>query len=34
VLEDGRITEDGHPDDLLARDGVFASLFGDEIIAA
>jgi ABC-type multidrug transport system fused ATPase/permease subunit len=34
VIEDGRITEDGRPADLLARGGVFASLFGDEVIAA
>jgi ABC-type multidrug transport system fused ATPase/permease subunit len=34
VLEDGRIVEDGAPADLLERDGAFARLFGDEVLAA
>jgi ABC-type multidrug transport system fused ATPase/permease subunit len=34
VLADGRIIEEGAPRDLLASSGVFASLFGDEIVAA
>jgi ABC-type multidrug transport system fused ATPase/permease subunit len=34
VLDEGRIVEDGSPADLLARGGLFAALFGDEILAA
>jgi ABC-type multidrug transport system fused ATPase/permease subunit len=34
VLDGGRIVEDGTPAELLARDGVFTSLFGDEARAA
>jgi ABC-type multidrug transport system fused ATPase/permease subunit len=34
VLVDGRIVESGTPRELLASDGVFAELFGDEVIAA
>jgi ABC-type multidrug transport system fused ATPase/permease subunit len=31
VLEDGRIVEDGSPDELLRSDGSFERLFGDEV---
>ncbi len=34
VLEDGVVAEEGRPAELLARDGLFAQLFGDEILAA
>jgi len=34
VLEDGVVAEEGRPPELLARDGLFARLFGDEILAA
>jgi ABC-type multidrug transport system fused ATPase/permease subunit len=34
VLADGRIVEDGAPLELLTRDGWFARLFGDELVAA
>jgi ABC-type multidrug transport system fused ATPase/permease subunit len=34
VLDDGRIVESGTPRELLARDGMFAALFGDEVVAA
>jgi ABC-type multidrug transport system fused ATPase/permease subunit len=34
VLRDGRIVESGTPADLLRAGGEFASLFGDEVIAA
>ncbi len=34
VLENGVIAEQGLPADLLARDGLFSRLFGDEIVAA
>jgi ATP-binding cassette, subfamily B, bacterial len=34
VLADGRIVEDGKPAELLTRDGWFARLFGDELVAA
>jgi ABC-type multidrug transport system fused ATPase/permease subunit len=34
VLEDGVVVEQGRPADLLRRSGVFAALFGDEILAA
>src|SRR5204863_2458061 len=34
VLENGVIAEEGLPADLLARDGLFSRLFGDEIVAA
>jgi ABC-type multidrug transport system fused ATPase/permease subunit len=34
VLVDGRIVESGKPADLLREGGVFATLFGDEVIAA
>jgi ABC-type multidrug transport system fused ATPase/permease subunit len=34
VLEDGVIVEDGAPLDLLERGGLFARLFGDELLAA
>jgi ABC-type multidrug transport system fused ATPase/permease subunit len=34
VLEDGVVAEEGRPAELLARDGLFARLFGDEILAA
>jgi ATP-binding cassette, subfamily B, bacterial len=32
VLQDGRIAEDGLPGELLAGDGEFAALFGEELI--
>jgi ABC-type multidrug transport system fused ATPase/permease subunit len=34
VLLDGRIVESGTPADLLRAGGAFATLFGDEVIAA
>ena len=34
VLRDGRIVESGKPADLLRAGGEFATLFGDEVIAA
>jgi ABC-type multidrug transport system fused ATPase/permease subunit len=34
VLDAGRVVEQGEPFELLARDGLFAKLFGDEILAA
>jgi ABC-type multidrug transport system fused ATPase/permease subunit len=34
VLDDGVIVEDGDPRELLERDGPFARLFGDEVVAA
>jgi ABC-type multidrug transport system fused ATPase/permease subunit len=34
VLQDGRIVEDGTPDELMGRDGPFADLFGEETLAA
>jgi ABC-type multidrug transport system fused ATPase/permease subunit len=34
VLDGGRIVEDGSPLDLLERRGLFARLFGDELLAA
>ena len=34
VLVDGRIVESGPPADLLRAGGEFATLFGDEVIAA
>jgi ABC-type multidrug transport system fused ATPase/permease subunit len=34
VLEDGRIVEDGAPDELLRSDGAFEQLFGDEVAHA
>jgi len=34
VLVDGQITESGRPAELIARGGVFAELFGDEVVAA
>ena len=34
VLHDGRIVEDGLPDDLVRRGGQFAALFGEEALAA
>jgi ABC-type multidrug transport system fused ATPase/permease subunit len=34
VLEHGVVAEQGRPADLLARDGLFSRLFGDEILAA
>ena len=34
VLDDGVIVESGTPQELLARGGVFASLFGEEVSAA
>ncbi|HVS86093.1 MAG TPA: ABC transporter ATP-binding protein [Gaiellaceae bacterium] len=34
VLVDGRIVESGTPAQLLRRDGAFAALFGDEVVAA
>ncbi len=34
VLEDGRIVEQGRPQELLLRGGTFAALFGDEAVAA
>jgi ATP-binding cassette subfamily B protein len=34
VLDDGVIVEDGRPRDLLAGDGPFSRLFGEEVLAA
>ncbi len=34
VLADGRVVEDGAPAELLTREGWFARLFGDEVLAA
>ena len=34
VIVDGRIVEDGSPEELLGRGGTFARLFGDEALAA
>ena len=34
VLRDGRIVESGTPAELLRAGGEFATLFGDEVIAA
>jgi ABC-type multidrug transport system fused ATPase/permease subunit len=34
VLQDGRITEEGTPSELLSGGGAFAALFGDEAVAA
>jgi len=34
VLRDGQIVESGTPADLLRGGGEFATLFGDEVIAA
>ena len=34
VLQDGRIVEEGRPQDLLRRGGAFTALFGDEALAA
>jgi ABC-type multidrug transport system fused ATPase/permease subunit len=34
VLDEGRIVEQGKPEDLLAAGGLFAALFGDESVAA
>jgi ABC-type multidrug transport system fused ATPase/permease subunit len=34
VLQDGRIVEDGTPDELIGRGGPFADLFGEETLAA
>ena len=34
VLDGGRIVEDGRPAELLRGDGLFAALFGDEVVAA
>ena len=34
VLRDGQIVESGKPADLLRAGGEFATLFGDEVIAA
>jgi ATP-binding cassette subfamily B protein len=34
VLDDGVIVEDGRPSELLAADGPFARLFGEEVLAA
>jgi ATP-binding cassette subfamily B protein len=33
VLADGRIAESGRPVDLIAADGPFAALFGEEVAA-
>src|SRR5207253_4818343 len=33
VLDDGVIVEDGRPRDLLAGEGPFAALFGEEVLA-
>ncbi len=34
VLDEGRIVESGTPAELLAREGAFSRLFGDEVVAA
>ena len=34
VLDDGVVVEAGTPDELLARGGMFWSLFGEEVNAA
>jgi ABC-type multidrug transport system fused ATPase/permease subunit len=34
VLQDGKVVEDGAPAELLAQNGWFARLFGDEVLAA
>jgi ABC-type multidrug transport system fused ATPase/permease subunit len=34
VLLDGQIVESGRPSELLRREGAFAELFGDEVVAA
>jgi ATP-binding cassette subfamily B protein len=34
VLDAGRVVEEGEPFELLAADGLFSKLFGDEILAA
>jgi ABC-type multidrug transport system fused ATPase/permease subunit len=34
VLQDGRVVEQGRPQELLRRGGVFTALFGDEAVAA
>ncbi len=34
VLDDGRIVEQGPPTELIESDGIFAALFGDEVLAA
>jgi ABC-type multidrug transport system fused ATPase/permease subunit len=34
VLEDGRVAEEGTPQELLAAGGLFSALFGDESLAA
>jgi ABC-type multidrug transport system fused ATPase/permease subunit len=34
VLDAGRVVERGTPQELLARGGLFAALFGDESVAA
>ncbi len=34
VLRDGKIVEQGVPDDLIRAGGAFAALFGDEALAA
>jgi ABC-type multidrug transport system fused ATPase/permease subunit len=34
VLRDGRIVEQGLPDELIAAGGPFAQLFGEEALAA
>jgi ABC-type multidrug transport system fused ATPase/permease subunit len=34
VLDGGRVVEHGKPLELLEQDGLFAKLFGDEILAA
>ena len=34
VLRDGRIVENGMPEELIRRGGAFTELFGDEALAA
>jgi ABC-type multidrug transport system fused ATPase/permease subunit len=34
VLQDGRVVEDGTPDELMRSGAVFVDLFGDEALAA
>jgi ABC-type multidrug transport system fused ATPase/permease subunit len=34
VLEEGEIVEEGTAAELLARDGAFAALFGEDALAA